>query len=104
MGVPYTAQLNIATLSSKIKELTPGEKLDVQNVPEDQISKLKMNFTLSGFIQVTVNGDTVSASKPNVSYLFYPRIFAISQHRALMNYCKINTVMQSYLNTTRKVN
>ena len=67
MGFPYSADLNIATLSSKIKELSPGEQINVQNVPKDQIAKLKMNLTLSGFIQVNADGDTVTASKPNVS-------------------------------------
>lgn len=45
--------------------MDPGECLKVENVPADQVTKVKMNMTLSGFIQVSVDGNSVSGSKPN---------------------------------------
>lgn len=58
------------SFADKLGKMAPGESLKVENVPVDQIMKVKMNMTLSGYIQVNVAGNTVSGSKPNVSYIF----------------------------------
>lgn len=69
LNLSYSADLaQIQTLSAKIKELPVGEQIQIENVPKDQASKLKMNLTLSGFIQVKIESNgSISAHKPNVN-------------------------------------
>ena len=62
---------DMKSFADKLAKMAPGESLKVENVPADQIMKVKMNMTLSGYIQVNVAGNTVSGSKPNVSPIFF---------------------------------
>lgn len=61
---------DMKSFATKLGKMDPGECLKVENVPADQVTKVKMNMTLSGFIQVSVDGNSVSGSKPNVSKKF----------------------------------
>jgi len=67
MPVSFSSEIcQIPKLAEKLKELAAGSELKVENVPKDQVGKLKMNLTLSGFIQVSEANGVVTASKPNV--------------------------------------
>jgi len=41
------------------------EEIEIRDVPPDQVAKLKMNLTLSGFIQIAVSANVVTGKKPN---------------------------------------
>ena len=77
MSISYSPEIcQIPKLADKLKELAAGGELRFENVPKDQVGKLKMNLTLSGFIQVTESSGVVTASKPNVNFLnFFFDIF-----------------------------
>ena len=66
---------DMKSFADKLAKMAPGESLKVENVPADQIMKVKMNMTLSGYIQVNVAGNAVSGSKPNVSLIVFLSLF-----------------------------
>jgi hypothetical protein len=67
MSIEYSASISIATLSQNFKSINGGESLTIDNVPSDKCSSVKLNFTLSGFIQVQIDGNKVIGKKPDVS-------------------------------------
>ena len=64
--VVFSQDLTMATLSTRLKEMAGDESIEITDVPPDQVAKLKMNLTLSGFIQIAVSANVVTGKKPNV--------------------------------------
>jgi len=55
----------MVTLAARLKEMKGDEAIEISDVPPDQVAKLKMNLTLSGFIKIAVRDNVVTGSKPN---------------------------------------